>query len=419
VVFDTRGNPVWFHPQQGRAVQVDLRVQTYNGAPVLTWWQGELLVPYPGMGLGYDVIVDSSYRELARVQAGNGYAADIHDFVITPEGTAWLPILAPVLTDLRSVGGDRLASTLDSVVQEVDIKTGLVMFEWHSMGHVPLAATNVAPLKNVVYDPTHLNSIQVLRGGFILISERNTSAVYAINTRTGHVVWSLGGDNSTFRMSRRARFTWQHDAELQPDGTLTLFDDHHDEPVPPPHPPSRGLALKLNPRRRRATLVHEDLHHPTIAAGNQGNLQSLPNGDRLVGWGSAPSLTEFSSTSHVVYDAHFQRPFSSYRAYRSAWTATPAAPPDIGVIRLPGARQAAVYASWNGATDVAGWRVLAGSVPTHLMPVESAARSGFETAIALRESGPYYAVQALNMAGRVLGTSPAVKAYPVLSGSPS
>jgi hypothetical protein len=418
VIYDARGEPVWFHPQVGGSAQHDLRVQNYHGAPVLTWWQGQFLFPYPGIGLGEDVIVDRSYREVARVRAGNGYAADFHDFTITPQGTAWLPVFGPVLTDLRSVGGDRVASMLDSIVQEIDIKTGLVMFEWHTLGHVALTDSNVAPLKNVVYDPTHLNSIQALADGRILISEKNTSAAYEINTRTGQIEWALGGDHSTFHLSPEAQFSWQHDVELQSNGTVTMFDDHHDEPQPPPRPPSRGLVLALDPQRHRATLAHQDRHRPPIAAGNEGNLQALPNGDRLVGWGSAPNTTEFSSAGHVVYDAAFQRPFSSYRAYRSAWTATPAVPPDIAVIGFPGTGRPTVYASWNGATEVASWQLLAGSVPLHLTPVASAPRSGFETGVTLRAPGLFYSVRALNASGQMLGTSQTVKPYPMLSATP-
>jgi hypothetical protein len=164
--------------------------------------------------------------------------------------------------------------------------------------------------------------------------------------------------------------------------------------------------------------VHQDLHHPTITAGNEGNLQPLPNGDRLVGWGAAPNSTEFSSAGQVVFDAALQRPFSSYRAYRSAWAATPAAPPDIAVIRFPGTGRPTVYASWNGATEVASWQLLAGSLAAHLTLVDTAPRSGFETAVTLRAPGPFYSLRALNASGQTLGSSRAVKAYPPLSATP-
>ncbi len=68
-----------------------------------------------------------------------------------------------------------------------------------------------------------------------------------------------------------------------------------------------------------------------------------------------------------------------------------------------------VYASWNGATEVASWRVLAGPSPSQLAPVASAAKSGFETTIATPGPEPYVAVQALNSAGAVLGTSSTIK----------
>jgi hypothetical protein len=404
-IYDTHGNLIWFHPQQDRLTQLDLAVQRYDGSPVLTWWQGQLLVPYPGMGLGIDVIADSSYRQIATVAAGNGYQADIHDFVITPHNTALLPIYSPVLWNLRSVDGEPNSSMLDSIVQEVDIKTGLVMWEWHTLGHVPVPDSDVAPLKDVVYDPTHLNSIELLRRGYLLISERNNNAIYEIN-RAGKIVFTLGGVRSTFKFGKGARFSWQHDARLRADATLSMFDDHHDQVMPPPKPPSRGLILRLDPRRRTATLVHQYLHHPSIAVGNQGNLQELPNGDRVVGYGPDRHFAEFARDGRMVLDASFQRPFSNYRSLRFRWTATPALPPDAAARHAAGG--ATVYASWNGATEVAHWQVLAGSSPTSLKPAITAPRAGFETSIAVGSPGPYYAVQALNVAGQVLGTSRAV-----------
>jgi hypothetical protein len=66
-----------------------------------------------------------------------------------------------------------------------------------------------------------------------------------------------------------------------------------------------------------------------------------------------------------------------------------------------------VYASWNGATRVAAWSVLAGPTATTLHPAAQAPRSGFETAIALPAgmAGPYVTVQALDATGAVLGTA--------------
>jgi hypothetical protein len=64
-----------------------------------------------------------------------------------------------------------------------------------------------------------------------------------------------------------------------------------------------------------------------------------------------------------------------------------------------------VYASWNGATTIASWRVLAGVAPGALSPVASGAFAGYETTIPVAGQPPYVAVQALDANGNVLGTS--------------
>jgi hypothetical protein len=65
--------------------------------------------------------------------------------------------------------------------------------------------------------------------------------------------------------------------------------------------------------------------------------------------------------------------------------------------------------SWNGATQVASWRVLAGASAGALSPVGTVAKSGFQTTLTASSAGPYVAVQALNAAGPVIGSSATVK----------
>jgi hypothetical protein len=59
---------------------------------------------------------------------------------------------------------------------------------------------------------------------------------------------------------------------------------------------------------------------------------------------------------------------------------------------------------------VASWRVSAGATPDALVAAAVEPRSGFETSISVSTAGPYVAVQALNAAGQVLGTSEPAKA---------
>jgi Arylsulfotransferase (ASST) len=218
-------------------------------------------------------------------------------------------------------------------------------------------------------------------------------------------VWTLGGKNSSYKLSSRATFAFQHDVRLHTDTdpTVTLFDDGGGPPRA--HTQSRGITVRLDDKAKTATLVTEDIHSPALAAAFEGNVQSLPGGDSFVGWGQQPYFTEFDSTGQVVFDARFVDSNSSYRAYRFPWTGSPTSPP--AVTASTSGSTTNVYASWNGATRVASWRVLAGASADALEAAVTATKQGFETQIAI-PAEPYVAVQALDTAGRVLGTSTVV-----------
>jgi hypothetical protein len=135
-------------------------------------------------------------------------------------------------------------------------------------------------------------------------------------------------------------------------------------------------------------------------------MQALANGDWFVGWGQIPDFSEFSAAGELLFDAHFPPGDQSYRSFLFAWTGVPAHLPAFAFSR-DAAGGGTVYASWNGATLVADWRVLAGATATSMVPVAQLPRGGFETAISLpaATTGPYFTVQALDADGAVLGTA--------------
>jgi hypothetical protein len=401
MITDGHGRLVWFRPMPRGQLAFDFRPQALDGAPVLTWWQGRLS-PL-GYGYGEDLIADSSYRVIAHVRAGNGYHADIHEFTLSPRGTALITVYHPVVQDLSAIHGARAAVALDSIVQEIDIKTGLVRFEWHSADHIPLRETYVTAVPKTPIDPAHLNSVVPLADGTLLLSARNTWAVYDIDRR-GRIVWRLGGKRSSFHMGPGTRFAYQHDAQLQVGGLLSVFDD---SAAPPVARRSRGLTLKLDTSAHTARVAHT-YYRGTTLAGSQGNMQTLANGNTLVGWGAEPFFSEFSPGGRLLLDGQFPRPDESYRAYSSPWQGQPAAPPTL--VARPSGQHVNVYVSWNGATEVSRWQLLGGSTPGALAPTGGpAARSGFETRVVVRRPPRYLAVRALDRGGRTLGTSAPVK----------
>jgi hypothetical protein len=343
------------------------------------------------------------------VRAGNGYQPDLHEFQLTPKGTALITVYNGIDCDLSSVGGRADGAVADTLLQELDVKTGLVRYEWHSLDHVALAESYASARhssKVKPFDYFHINSIDVQPNGDLLVSARNTWAAYDISSRSGKVRWRLEGKHSSFTMGPGTQTAWQHDARRQPDGTITFFDNGASPSV---HRQSRAIALALDTAHMTATLVRDDAHPSPLVAGSQGNVQALAAGDWMVGWGEVPYLTEFNSAGQVVFDAHLPSSYESYRAYRLAWTGHPSGRPAVSAAAV-GARKV-LYASWNGASTIASWRVLAGPSPAALAPSATVSpRTGFETAIALPAgAGPLLAVQALDAAGVAIGVSAAVR----------
>jgi hypothetical protein len=407
MIVNPAGQMVWFSPSPTGSQAADLRVQQYLGNPVLTYWQGRVAL---GHGLGSGIIDDQSYHEIAHVNAGNGLAMDLHDFALEPGGVALITVYEPVYMDLKPFGGASNGVIDDCVVQEIDVRTGLVMFEWHALGHVPLSASYSKPWPGPglsVWDWFHINSIDLEPSQNLLISSRSTWAVYDIGHTYGEVLWTLGGRHSSFTLGPNVRFAWQHDATRLPDGSIEIFDN---EDTPKIGTQSRAIDVALNFARRTATLAHVYVDPgQVVLSPSQGDVQQLTNTDRFVGWGQIGLVSEFSAQGALTFQLSLPAPVESYRAYRFPWSAQPAAPPVIAASRAAGSATTAIAASWNGATGVVAWQVLAGASASALAAVGTpVASSGFETAISATTSAPYVAVQALGAGGVVLATSAAL-----------
>lgn len=406
MIFDDAGNLVWFKGLPNNTKATDLQVQQYAGQPVLSWWQG--YIPPQGFGLGEIVVLNSSYQVLFHVRAGNGYQADLHDFHLQPDGTALLTVFNTIHCDLSHSGGPSDGALTDSVFQEVDLHTRLVRREWHSTDHISLSQSNSSAGSASAawpYDYFHINTVEPRQDGNFLVSSRNTSALYVLNSQTGQVTLQIGGKHSGVRMGSGTSTAYQHDSEELPNGEISIFDNGG---VPMVHSQSRGIIVAIDPRTKTETLVAQYEHSRPLRAGSQGNLQTLENGNLFVGWGAEPYFSEFTAQGTMIFDAHLPHSTESYRGYRFQWTGTPAEPPAVAA--SAGSSGVTAYASWNGATTVVSWQVLGGPDPKHMTPLTSAPRNGFETAIPVPGRPVYVAVQALDASGAALGISHPVRA---------
>jgi Arylsulfotransferase (ASST) len=406
LIYTPQGRLVWFDQLPGGVNALNLSVQRYQGQDDLTWWQGRVLAL--GFGEGEDIVMDRNYQKVATIRAGNGYQADLHDFQLASNEIAYIPVYNLMRCDLAPVGGARNGAIVDTAVQAVDVKTGLVRSEWHSLDHVGVSESHAPVPKDATpWDWFHLNSIDREPSGNLLISARSTWASYQLEGGSGKILWRLGGTRSSFAMGPGAEPAWQHDARLQSDGTITLFDDGSNPRV---HYQSRGVRLAIDPARHSARLVHS-YPHPggPLVSDSQGNMQTLARESVLIGWGSIPSLTELAKDGSMLLDAHMPPGSSSYRAFRFPWTGHPLWLPGVSARVLAAGDSTAVFASWNGATDVASWRVLAGPSPGELTAKAAMPDSGFESSITFPEAYSYVAVQALGASGELLATSQTVK----------
>jgi EmrB/QacA subfamily drug resistance transporter len=401
LILDGNLEPVWFRPVPTDRVAGNLHEQTLDRRPVLTWWEGDV-TPTGLINSGEYLVVDNRYRPVARVKGKDGWVITLHSMVIQGH-VAWVTANKNVPANLSRFGGVSSGVFVDSAVQKYDLRTGRLLYTWRASDHIPLSDSHTQPPPNgFPWDAYHVNSIDLASGGRVLVSMRNTWAGYLIEPASGRIVWQLGGRHSSFDLPSKAKFEWQHDIELESNSVVSLFDNHCCEITGageylPSKTPSRGLALQLDPARQSATTVAEYSHGTTFKSQYMGNVEKLPNGDVFVGWGQVPYVSAYTKEGKLSFDGALPEPDLTYRAYLQRWAGRPLDRPR-GAARVQGGRTT-VYASWNGATEVASWRVLApAAVAVHK-------KTGFETAIRVDRTLARVRVQALDASGRVIGTS--------------
>ncbi len=324
-ILDSHGNVVWFKAVPAGQEASDFRTQTYEGQPVLTWWQGTGL---GGLASGTGYIYNDHYQQIATVNAGNGLSADGHEFLITPQNTALILSYTTATANLTSIGGAANQTVIDGVVQEIDIATGHVLFQWNSQDHVPFSQSE-QPLPaspSTPWDWFHINAVHLDTDGNLLIDARDTWTTYKVNRFNGSILWQLGGKDSSFKVqaapgqvldSANEIFAWQHDPEALGNGLYTFFDN--ESSGTPLLSSSRAVLVRLNPWSHVATLLYSINQPEGLVAPSQGNAQSTQDGDLFVGWGALPYFSEFNRAGQLIFNAEFPAGVNSYRAYLLPW----------------------------------------------------------------------------------------------------
>lgn len=344
---------------------------------------------------------------------------DLHDFVVTDQGTALFTVYDPFPADLSGIGGPEFGWLYDGIFQEIDIATGELLFEWRASKYFQANVTyeNLKArgrTRETAFDYFHINSVDKDSKGNYLISARHSHSVSYIDGQMGTVLWTLGGklnDFTDLSDGAATNFTWQHDARWLDDNTITLFDNtaHLNRD---PEASSRGMRIRLDSSDRTAEL-QAAYHHPQkLKSTSQGNMDVLDTGNVLIEWGHSAAYTEFTPEGRVVCDVHFGASayytfgrVVSYRAHKGSWIGRPQTNPNAAVARN------SIYVSWNGATEVTAWQlqVWDGHDLDNLTftPIVQVDKDGFETIIEIPDGvhERLFKVAALDSQGIALGTT--------------
>ena len=217
---------------------------------------------------------------------------------------------------------------INGVVQEIDIATGKILFQWNSEDHVPFSQSE-QPLPtspSTPWDWFHINAVHLDTDGNLLIDARDTWTTYEVSRYTGNIIWQLGGKDSSFTVraapgqvldSAGEIFAWQHDPEALGNGVYTFFDN--ESSGTPLHPYSRAITVKLDQQTHVATLIASDAQPEGLSAPSQGNAQTTREGNLFVGWGALPYVSEFSPSGQLIFNAEFPTGVNTYRAYLLPW----------------------------------------------------------------------------------------------------
>ena len=398
IILDQHGDYIYFSRTPENRIAIDFKVTTVAGVPQLSYFVTQQLAA--AWAEGEFRVLDDSYREIDRWQAGNGYTAENHELLLLDNGNALLMTYVPVTTDLRAYGGKADAQVVDVVIQELT-PARTVAFEWHSLDHIPITATYVA-LTTALVDYAHANALAVDADGQLLVSLRNTSQILKIDRSSGAVIWQLGGKQNEFTFVNDGGFAFQHDIRRLADGQISLFDNGNGL-----HPTySRAVAYALDEVNKTITRTWQVTDTHTVAIGNA---QRLPSGNTLVNWGLAGKITEVTPASAVARTIHLGGD-STYRAFRLPWVGTPTTAPKLALETVTSAAQftTTLYMSWNGATQVDHYTIYGGTTPANLTLLDSQPRQGFESSYLVDDEFDnrcFWQIAAHNQAGEQLGMS--------------
>lgn len=232
-------------------------------------------------------------RELGCI---GGLNARFHDLLARPDGSYWIMCDETRTLDLSVVGGLADARVTGTVVQHVSDQ-GSLLFEWSPFDHFAITDIDPADLAGATVNWTHGNALDIDVDGNLLVSFRNLSEITKVDTRSGTVLWRLGGPRNdfTFEDASVPVFSRQHGLRVTGSGELLLLDNLGSQAG------TTARRYVYDDRARTARLSKIYGSQPPVTAQLGGTTQDLPGGRTLVSFGSASRVEEYDADGNVVW----------------------------------------------------------------------------------------------------------------------
>ncbi|KAI5866072.1 ASST-domain-containing protein [Durotheca rogersii] len=380
-IFRDNGDLVWSGYGIYSIWATNFQAGRWRGKDILYSFEGDHNPGY-GHGHGHVTFLDNHYETIRELRAGNHKLIDKHEFHIVNQETGLVQIYQPVARDLAAWGASPQQQWIvNAIIQELDIATGKLLFEWASLDHVspdeailPINPGQAGSGYNSsdAWDYFHINSVDKDVDGNYLISARDACSIHKINGTDGEIIWKLNGKDSSFKVPKNAEFCFQHDARFlsQYDDVevISLYDnsahgtEHGTGSEVHTAPTSSGKIIKVNTTSWEAELVQAFFPPDGLLSKSQGSTRILPNGNAIVNWGSSGAVTEFLANGTPIFHAYLDSGelgigVENYRGFRYNWTGLPTEDPAI--VALESDEGITAYVSWNGDTETRAWRFYA------------------------------------------------------------
>jgi hypothetical protein len=288
VVIDNTGRVVWYHrfvngPGLNFMAQPTGRYVARPSTPA----SGDL-EPW--------VEIDPLGNVTRTLGCARGLQPRLHDLIAEPAGSYWIMCDETRTMDLTAEGGVAEARVTGTVVQHIGAD-GALLFDWNPFDHFAITDLEQAERAGASVNWMHGNAIDLDTDGNLIASFRSLGEITKIGTRTGAVIWRMGGRRNqfTFLDTPMPAFARQHGARRYAAGALVILDNVGNPAE------SRAERFVIDEAARTARLAHSYGSVPGVVTQIGGSVQPLPDWRTLVSFGTEGRVEEYDADGRVTW----------------------------------------------------------------------------------------------------------------------